>query len=340
MVMGSGPFRFVDHVAGSKWVGHRFEQYFRAGLPYLDGFEAYFIARPTLTTALEGGQVMAEFVGVSPAERESLSRSMGTRIKFEDNIRLSDFQLTFNTQHKPFDDIRVRRALVMAIDHWAVQPLLRRSTVGGLSGGLLPPGSAMASTSQQLDAFLGFSPSPAEAQAKARELLKEAGQENLKFTLVNVSNPNPWIAIGIYVLDQWRQVGVIVDQTTLPAPQWFAARSSGNFDVVVDFVGEYADDPTLWLAHYLSYDRTPANLSRSIDRTLDDLFERQRVTTDMIARAALVRAFEERVINQAYVAPITWSYRVIPLAAEVMGYIVTPSIHINQDLATVWLNRE
>jgi hypothetical protein len=40
------------------------------------------------------------------------------------------------------------------------------------------------------------------------------------------------------------------------------------------------------------------------------------------------------------VAPITWSYRIIPLAAEVMGYIVTPSIHINQDLATVWLNRE
>jgi hypothetical protein len=25
---------------------------------------------------------------------------------------------------------------------------------------------------------------------------------------------------------------------------------------------------------------------------------------------------------------------------DVMGYIVTPSIHINRDLATVWLNRE
>jgi peptide/nickel transport system substrate-binding protein len=340
IVMGSGPFRFVDHVAGSRWVGRRFEQYFRPGLPYLDGFEAYFIARPALTTALEGGQVMAEFVGVSPAERESLSRSMGSRIKFEDNIRLSNFQLTFNTQRKPFDDIRVRRALVMAIDHWAVQPLLRKSTVGGLNGGLLPPSSVMARTEQQFDTLLGFSHSPAETRAEARELLQEAGQEQLKVTLVNVSNPNPWIAIGIYVLDQWRQLGLTVDQMTLPAPQWFAARSSGDFDVVVDFVGEYADDPTLWLAHYLSYDRAPANLSRAIDRTLDDLFEQQRHSTDATARAALVHAFEERVVNQAYVAPITWSYRIIPLAPEVMGYVVTPSIHVNQDLATVWLNRE
>jgi peptide/nickel transport system substrate-binding protein len=340
LVMGSGPFRFVSHVAGSKWVGRRFENYFRAGLPYLDGFEAYFIARPALTNALEGGQVMAEFVGVSPAERDSLSRSMGSRIKFEDNIRLSDFQLTFNTQHKPFDDVRVRRALVMAIDHWAVLPVLRQATVGGLSGGLLPPGSTMARTPEQLDTLPGFSRNHAEAQAKARELLKEAAQDKLTFTLVNVANPNPWIAIGIYALDQWRQIGVTVDQVTLPAPQWFAARSAGNFDVVVDFVGEYADDPTLWLAHYLSYDRAPANLSRSIDRTLDDLFEQQRHATDPAARTALVHAFEERVLNQAYAAPITWSYRIIPLASDVMGYIVTPSIHINQDLATVWLNRE
>jgi peptide/nickel transport system substrate-binding protein len=315
--MGSGPFRFVSHVAGSKWVGRRFENYFRAGLPYLDGFEAYFIARPALTNALEGGQVMAEFVGVSPAERDSLSRSMGSRIKFEDNIRLSDFQLTFNTQHKPFDDVRVRRALVMAIDHWAVLPVLRQATVGGLSGGLLPPGSTMARTPEQLDTLPGFSRNHAEAQAKARELLKEAAQDKLTFTLVNVANPNPWIAIGIYALDQWRQIGVTVDQVTLPAPQWFAARSAGNFDVVVDFVGEYADDPTL-----------------------DDLFEQQRHATDPAARTALVHAFEERVLNQAYAAPITWSYRIIPLASDVMGYIVTPSIHINQDLATVWLNRE
>src|SRR5262249_38931353 len=72
LVMGSGPFRFVEHVAGSKWVGKRFEGYFHAGLPYLDGFEAYVVSSAALTGALQGGQVMAEFRGISPAERDAL----------------------------------------------------------------------------------------------------------------------------------------------------------------------------------------------------------------------------------------------------------------------------
>src|SRR5262249_35187798 len=39
-IMGSGPFRFVEHVAGSHWVGERFDGYFKQGKPHLDGFRA------------------------------------------------------------------------------------------------------------------------------------------------------------------------------------------------------------------------------------------------------------------------------------------------------------
>lgn len=339
IVMGSGPFRFVEHVAGSKWVGRRFENYFRPGLPYLDGFEAYFISRSVLTNALEGGQVMAEFVGVSPVERDGLVKAMGDKIKFGENRRLSLFQLTFNTTHKPFDDIRVRRALSLAIDRWSADAQFHRTTVAGLTGGLLPPGSAMARSDEQLEKLPGFSHDAAAARAEARDLLKQAGQENLSFTLTNLANFNPFPAIGIYVIDQWRQVGVSVQQNTLPAPQWLAARPAGNFDVAVDFVGEFTDDPTLWFAHYLSHDHASANFSHSIDRTLDDLFDRQLHTPDLAERSALVHAFEDRVLQQAYVAPVSWGQRIVPLASKVMGYIVTPSIHADQDLMTVWLDR-
>jgi len=37
--MGTGPFRLVEHVAGSHWSGERFKDYFKPGLPYLDGFK-------------------------------------------------------------------------------------------------------------------------------------------------------------------------------------------------------------------------------------------------------------------------------------------------------------
>jgi peptide/nickel transport system substrate-binding protein len=41
-VMGTGPFKFVEHVAGSHWKGERFKDYFKPDLPYLDGFHAIF----------------------------------------------------------------------------------------------------------------------------------------------------------------------------------------------------------------------------------------------------------------------------------------------------------
>jgi peptide/nickel transport system substrate-binding protein len=339
VVMGSGPFSFVKHIAGSMWVGRRFDDYFRPGLPYLDGFEAYVVSSAALTNALQGGQVMAEFRGISPAERDALKQTMGPRIKFQEIPRITEWHVTFNTTRKPFDDDRVRRALSMAIDRWAFEPQLRRATIAASLGGLIPPGATMARSPAELEALPGFSHESARAKAEARGLLKEAGQENLRLTLVNQAVANPYATLGIYVIDQWRQIGVAADQNTLETSRWNAARIDGNFDAIIDFTADFAEEPVLQLAHYLSHDRAADNTSRVIDRTLDELYDRQLRTTDLSTRIKLVREFEDRVLREAYVAPLAWSHRIVPLAANVMGYVVTPSIFVNQDLATVWLDR-
>jgi peptide/nickel transport system substrate-binding protein len=227
----------------------------------------------------------------------------------------------------------------MAIDRWAFEPQLRRTTVAGLVGGLLRPGYPMARSSEELEQFPGFSRDAAAAKAEARRLLKEAGQENLSFKLTNLAGGNPHAAIGVYSVDQWRQIGVSVEQEEVVSSAWHGARLGGNFDVITDFVADFVDEPVLQLAHYLSHDRAPENVSRVIDRTLDDLYERQLRTADPSERLEVVHAFEERVLQQAYVAPISWGYRIVPLAAEVKGYVITPSSHTNQDLATIWLDR-
>jgi peptide/nickel transport system substrate-binding protein len=160
----------------------------------------------------------------------------------------------------------------------------------------------------------------------------------LRFTLTNRTVANPYSPIGIYAIDQWRQVGVTVEQETFETARWEAALHGGNFDVIVYAASEFGDEPTLQFAHSLSRDRSPDNFSGAIDRTLDDLYDRQLRATDLAERTKLVRAFEARVLQQAYIAPISWSYRITPLAAKVMGYITTPSVYLNQDLAEVWLD--
>ena len=61
-IMGTGPFKFVEHVAGSHWVGKRNEDYFVKGRPYLDGYRAIFIKDTgARVAAVRGGRVLTEF---------------------------------------------------------------------------------------------------------------------------------------------------------------------------------------------------------------------------------------------------------------------------------------
>ncbi len=72
-VMGSGPFIFGEHVAGSHWTGKKNPNYFVPGRPYLDGFRAIFI-RDTAprVAAVRSGQAIVEFRGFNPAARDDI----------------------------------------------------------------------------------------------------------------------------------------------------------------------------------------------------------------------------------------------------------------------------
>src|SRR5262245_7602453 len=53
-VMGSGPYRLVEHVRGSHLTAKRNEDYFRQGLPYLDGYKAFFVKSTTVVSGILG----------------------------------------------------------------------------------------------------------------------------------------------------------------------------------------------------------------------------------------------------------------------------------------------
>ena len=58
-INGTGPFTFVEHVKGSHVSGKSNENYFKKGLPYLDGFKGVFtLQAAAMLNALQGGQVL------------------------------------------------------------------------------------------------------------------------------------------------------------------------------------------------------------------------------------------------------------------------------------------
>src|SRR5437868_9684232 len=79
-VLGTGPFVFVEHKKSERWQARRWEKYFQPGKPYLEGYEAQFMAPAGVMKALESGRIMAEFRGVTPSQRDQLAEIAGDRI--------------------------------------------------------------------------------------------------------------------------------------------------------------------------------------------------------------------------------------------------------------------
>ena len=140
--MGSGPFVFVEHRNGSHWIGKRFDKYWEKGKPYLDGFRAVFIKSQAVVTALQGGQIQAEFRSISPGERNQLVSALKDKITVQEAPWVCKVDLLFNTQSKPFDNPKVRQALSMAIDRWGGSDALSKITILKAVGGPLAAGLA------------------------------------------------------------------------------------------------------------------------------------------------------------------------------------------------------
>ena len=74
-IMGTGPFKFVEHVKGSHWVGKKNPDYWDKGKPYLDSYRAIFISDSSAqVAAVRGERAQIQFRGFSPAERDSWCR--------------------------------------------------------------------------------------------------------------------------------------------------------------------------------------------------------------------------------------------------------------------------
>ena len=336
-VMGTGPFVFAEYQVGQQWTGRRFDNYFEPGLPYLDGFNAVAIQGQAAVNALAAGQIQAEFRGVTPAERDRIKAARGDKVRFFEGDRISVYVVVFNTEKPPFNDARVRRALTLALDRRTGETIMAKLSTIKRPGGFLRPGSVMAATPEELAELPGFGPDLKASREEARRLLKEAGKSDLRFKLVYRQIADPYQPLIVFLTDQWRQIGVTAEPVPQETAPWQANLLAGNFEAISDFSADPVDEPTIQLERFTSFDRAPNNASRSIDRTLDDLFERQRREADPAARRKLVRAFEDRLLTEAYTIPLFWAVRIIPVASEVQGWPFSPSHFLFQDLSTVWI---
>ncbi len=335
-IMGSGPFKFIRYTAGSEWIGERFDAYFREGLPYLDGFRALTVSGPAAINAVIAGQVHYNLRGLTDAEVVRIRNARGSEVNFvgEGSASTVHHLVALNTEHPALADVRVRRALALAMDRWAGAVAMKQITSMNIPGGLIRPGSAFARSTQELEHLPGFSRNIQAARAESRRLLKEAGHSNLKLNFVYNSL---YGAYGVLIADQLRQVGVTVETRPVDSVQNAARKRSGEYDMIFDYLPEYLEDPTIQLNWFVPFEKNPANLSRANDPKLEALYEAQKRELDPAKRRQHVLDLEAHALEQAYVIPLYWQEWQRAISKDVGGLKAMRSNFLKVNLADIWL---
>jgi peptide/nickel transport system substrate-binding protein len=340
-VMGSGPFLFESYDLGQSIKGKRNPNYYHKGEPYLDGFVGIFSPKQAVRVdAIRANRAAMEFRGLPPAAIDQLKKELGDKIV----VQTSDWNcgnlITPNTKKKPFDDVRVRRALLLAIDQWHGAPALAKIANVRTVGGIVFPGSPLAATKEELQQLAGFWPDIEKSRAEARRLLKEAGAEGLTFELLNRNVDQPYKFVGTWIIDEWSKIGVHATQKVVPTGPWFEAMRDGTFDVVVEANCNGVVNPLMDTQKYLPRTVFTENYGGYDDPALVAIYDKMLRETDFAKQRALMRQYETYVVDtKAYEWPMLWWFRMIPERSYVKGWKIGPSHYVNQDLANVWLDQ-
>ncbi|PYM19488.1 MAG: ABC transporter substrate-binding protein [Candidatus Rokuibacteriota bacterium] len=338
-IMGTGPFKFVEHVKGSHWIGKKNPDYWDKGKPYLDGYRAIFISSSAAqVAAVRGERAMIQFRSFSPPERDQLVQALGNKITVQESPWDCLNFVSMHHDKKPFNDKRVRRALSLALDRYEGSKALSKITLVKDVAGIQVPGTPFATPPAELEKLAGYGHDIAKNRAEAKRLLKEAGvPDGFAFTFKNRGIPHPYEPLGVWLIDQWRQIGLNVKMEMIEASAYHPMLKRGDFEVAMDFQCGFIVEPDLDLPRFLS--TSDANYGRHKDTVIDDLMHQQGRATDIEERKKILRQIEKRLLDEeAHVIYTLQWHRIVPHLSKVKGWTITPSHYLNNQLDTVWLS--
>ena len=342
-VLGSGPFKFVSYDIGQSIKGERNPGLLPQGPALSRRLHRHLCRQAGGAGRRDPRRPRGDRVPRPAASRaiNELKQALGDKI----TVQTSDWNcgnlITPNAQRKPFDDVRVRKALLLAIDQWHGAPALSKIANVHTVGGIVFPGSPLAATKAELradgrllagyrevarrgtaaaegsragkPAFRIAQPQRRPAVQIRRHLADRPVEQDRRHATQKVVPTGPWFAVdaqrrfrrgGRGQLQQHRQSGAGHAEIS-------AARS-----VFVENYGGYSDPEEV------------------------DIYNKMLRETDFAKQRVLMRAYETRIVDtEAHEFPMLWWYRESRSGPTCMGWKIGPSHYINQDLSDIWLDK-
>ncbi|MBW4080094.1 peptide ABC transporter substrate-binding protein [Paenibacillus sp. S150] len=215
----------------------------------------------------------------------------------------SVYYYQFNVTEKPFDNVKIRKALAMAIER---QPIIDNITLGGQlpAFGFVPPG--IQSNEQEFRTQVAdsqyFGEDIAAAKTLLEEGLKEEGLDKLSFTLsYNTSEGHQKIAVAI--ADQWKKaLGVEVKLENKEWGVFLEDKQNLNYQVArAGWSADYNDPMTyldMWVTGGGNNDIGYSNPE------YDKLIQEAKTSSDNALRQEKFAAAEKLMMDDMILIPI------------------------------------
>ncbi|HTR83059.1 MAG TPA: ABC transporter substrate-binding protein [Reyranella sp.] len=281
--VGTGPYVLKSWTAGDRMVVERNPNYWDKDKIHLDRI----VLRPlpdsqSRFASLKSGET--DLVWADEFEADNIQRA-----KTDSSLQVLSYAGSgaavnvFNTKVAPLDDVRVRQALVMALDRKKYSQAL----TNGLSRPARNPYGDGSWVQCKDDGALPEDPK------KAAELIKEYGKP-VSFKMLFTATPRGR-ANGQILQQFWKNIGVNmeieqVDQATIPARAF-----QRKFDVTPWRIVDFPDPDVQMFANF--YSKSPLNLANFTDPALDKALEGARLTPDEAKRTEFY-CEASRIINK------------------------------------------
>ncbi len=291
--VGTGPFMLKQYLPDQSMEFVKNPNYFIKGRPYLDGVTWIIIkSAASRTAALQAGQLDVSFPSeTTQANYETLKAAVPTMVFQKVGVQIAD-NLVINVAKKPYDDVRVRQVLSLAMDRDAMIKSVHEGLAVPGGANQPPPYGYWGLSAKELVKLPGYG-DPVKNKEKARKLLAALGytaQKPLKVT-VSTRSLSLYVSTATWVIDQFKQVGIQGTLEQVESGLWFGKLARGDYEVGVNLTGVGPDDPDS--NYYENYAcGSQRNYSKYCNQDVMKMFDKASQETDAKKRMKLIHAID------------------------------------------------